>query len=185
MSVDGSPFTVHGSLVAVLGSSLPREGEPAYELAWELGREIARRGGTVVCGGYGGVMEAACRGAAEAGGESVGVLLTAGGEPNRFLTRRIVADDLGARLRRLRDLAGAWIFLPRGLGTMLELTFIAESIVKGEARPRPLVLLGSYWSLTLDKAISEASDAAGAAALRSSALTAATASEAAAAALPG
>ncbi len=130
-------------------------------------------------------MEAACRGAAEAGGESVGVLLAAGGEPNSFVTRRVVARDLGARLGQLRDLAGAWIFLPRGLGTMLELVFIAESVVKRETRPRPLVLLGDFWHPMLEKAISEASDAAGSAALRSSARMAVTAAEAASVALPG
>ncbi|MGH9398933.1 MAG: Rossmann fold nucleotide-binding protein, partial [Thermoanaerobaculia bacterium] len=61
--------------IGVFGSSLPREGEAAYEEAREIGQLVARRGGRVVCGGYGGVMEAACRGAAEAGGSSLGVVL--------------------------------------------------------------------------------------------------------------
>ena len=45
-----------------------------YERAREVGRRCGRRGHTVVCGGYGGVMEAACRGASEAGGHTVGIL---------------------------------------------------------------------------------------------------------------
>ncbi len=170
--------------VAVFGSSLPRESHPAYELARDLGGEIARRGGSVLCGGYGGVMEAACRGAVEAGGQAVGVVLTAGGEPNPFLTRRVLAEDLASRLRRLRDDAGSWIFLPRGLGTMLELVFVAESIVKAETTPRPLVLLGEFWSATLDKAIAEASGADGARALRSCAKVVTATRDAAVAALP-
>jgi uncharacterized protein (TIGR00725 family) len=148
--------------VAVFGSSLPREGEAAYDEAFEVGREIARRGGSVLCGGYGGVMEAVCRGAAEAGGESIGVVLAGRGEPNRWVSRVLPEQDLSGRLARLRDLADAWIFLPRGLGTMLELVWIAESVVKGLASPRPLVLLGPHWRSLLLQAVEEASSPAGA-----------------------
>jgi len=143
--------------VAVFGSSLPREGEAAYGDAFELGREIARQGAAVLCGGYGGVMEAACRGAAEAGGESIGVVLAGRGEPNRWVSRVIAEPDLSRRLARLRDLADAWIFLPRGLGTMLELVWIAESVVKGLTPPRPFVLPGDYWRSLLLRARDEAS----------------------------
>lgn len=142
--------------VAVFGSSLPKQGEPAYETARGLGREIARRGAGVVCGGYGGVMEAVCRGAAEAGGKSTGVVLRGGGEANRYVTEAITVEDLSQRLRRLRDLSDAWIFLPHGLGTMLELVWIAESIVKGETLPRPLVCLGPFWGATVSTIQAEA-----------------------------
>jgi hypothetical protein len=152
--------------IAVFGSSRPREGEAAYADAREIGREIARQGAAVLCGGYGGVMEAACRGASERGGESIGVVLEGAGRPNAFLTRRIVERDLAARLTRLRDLADAWIFLPRGLGTMLELVWIAESVVKGWAPPRPLVLWGGFWADVRDRAVEEASSAEGARVLR-------------------
>lgn len=47
-----------------------------YEIAWEAGGEIAKNGFSVVCGGLGGVMEAACRGAREAGGTTIGILPT-------------------------------------------------------------------------------------------------------------
>ena len=169
--------------VAVLGSSLPADGEPEYEDALQLGREIARRGARVVCGGYGGTMEAACRGASEAGGPSIGVVLAGRGEPNRFVTETVVAADLGERVRRLRDLSDAWIVLPRGLGTMLELVWIAESIVKADVDPRPLVLLGDFWTTVVEMALREASRPEGAAALRRALRRCATPEEAAAAAL--
>lgn len=58
--------------VAVIG---PGEPDPeAYELALQVGAELARRGAIVVCGGLGGAMEAACRGAKSAGGTTVGIL---------------------------------------------------------------------------------------------------------------
>ena len=78
----------------------------------------------------------------------------------------MVAADLGERLRILRDSADAWIFLPRGLGTMLELVWMAESVVKGGTPSRPLVLVGEFWRALLDSALAEASSASGADALR-------------------
>jgi uncharacterized protein (TIGR00725 family) len=164
--------------VGVFGSSLPEEGSAAYEEAREIGREIARRGGRVVCGGYGGVMEAACRGAAEAGGESLGVLLDGRGEGNRWLTQRAHEKDLSARLRRLRDESEGWLFLPHGLGTMLEIVWIAESVVKGDAPAQPFVLLGGFWRPTVETALDEASNPSGAGRLRGCVRFAETAAEA-------
>jgi len=164
--------------VGVFGSSLPPEGSAAYEEAREVGREIARRGCRLVCGGYGGVMEAACRGASEAGGMSLGVLLAGRGEGDRWLTESAREPDLPSRLRRLRDESNGWIFLPRGLGTMLELVWMAESVVKEDAAPRPFVLLGDFWRPTIQTALAEASNPSGAMALRQGIRFAATPAEA-------
>lgn len=142
--------------VGVFGSSLPVEGEPAYEEACAVGRELARRGARIVCGGYGGVMEAACRGAAEKGGESLGIVLAGKGAPNRWVTRTLVAPDLSERLKRLSEESRAAIFLPRGLGTMLEVVWTAECVAKGDISPRPLVFLGDFWRELVATAASEA-----------------------------
>ncbi len=132
----------------------------------------------MVCGGYGGVMEAACRGAAEEAGPSLGILLAGRGEGNRWLTERLREPDLSARLRHLRDECDAWIFLPRGLGTMLEIAWMAESVVKKDAAPRPFVLLGDFWRPTIETALAEASNPSGARALSSCVRFAETPSEA-------
>lgn len=127
-------------------------------------------------------MESAARGAADAGGESIGVVLAGSGEPNRWITRREVASDLSERLRLLRDLPGGWIFLPHGLGTLLEIVWIAESITKRWIDPKPMVFLGDSWRRAVDLACAEASGA-GAAALKNSIRWSASATEAVAAAL--
>ena len=62
----------YGSYVAVVGSGVATD--ELYEKAREVGRLIAERGATVVCGGLSGVMEAAARGATEAGGTAIGIL---------------------------------------------------------------------------------------------------------------
>jgi uncharacterized protein (TIGR00725 family) len=62
----------HPLMVSVIGGSEPPP--QALELAYQVGRELARRGAILVCGGLKGVMEAACKGAKEAGGTTVGIL---------------------------------------------------------------------------------------------------------------
>src|SRR5262249_6587894 len=60
--------------IAVIGASAAEEGSEVARLAEEVGRLLAEAGATVVCGGRGGVMEAASRGAARAGGEVIGIV---------------------------------------------------------------------------------------------------------------
>ena len=60
--------------IAVIGYNRDRCSEVAREVAYDTGREIAKVGAVLVCGGLGGVMEAACRGAKESGGATVGII---------------------------------------------------------------------------------------------------------------
>jgi uncharacterized protein (TIGR00725 family) len=150
--------------IAVLGSSRAAEDSPDYRHAVEIGREIARRGARVVCGGYGGVMEAVSRGAAESGGGVLGVLLGTG-DPNRWVSEVVREGDLAGRLRRLTTESNAAIFLPRGLGTLLEIAWMAESVAKAYVPPRPLVFLGVFWrraaALTVNEAVGPGAEALG------------------------
>ena len=141
--------------VAVLGSSRAAEDSPDYRHAVEVGREVARRGGRIVCGGYGGVMEGVSRGAAKMGGRVLGILL-ADGSPNRWVSEAVREEDLAGRLRRLTAESNASIFLPRGLGTLLEIAWTAESVAKAHVPPRPLVFLGLFWRRAVALAITEA-----------------------------
>jgi uncharacterized protein (TIGR00725 family) len=60
--------------IAVIGGSRIERKSDIYDMAYEVGRHIAARGAALVCGGLSGVMEAACRGAREAGGLTIGIL---------------------------------------------------------------------------------------------------------------
>ncbi len=76
--------------VSVIGSSSAKPEDEEYRLAYALGREIAKRGWVVVCGGRGGVMEAVCKGAKEEGGLTVGILPSyEGDEANPYVDIRI------------------------------------------------------------------------------------------------
>lgn len=134
-------------LVAVFGSADANEGDPLYELARRLGAMLVDAGYGVITGGYGGVMEAASRGAVEAGGVSVGVTCAAfqGREPNRFLTERRDTADLLARTGALIDGARGFIVLHGKSGTLAELTFVWALHRAGSLGPRPVILLGDAW----------------------------------------
>ncbi len=94
----GSPHaapTGPGRQVAVIGAGGAEEGSDAWRLAEEVGRLLAEAGAVVVCGGRGGVMAAAARGAARAGGEVIGVLPGSDpGEANADVTH-VVATGVG------------------------------------------------------------------------------------------
>ncbi|MGE0479315.1 MAG: LOG family protein [Phycisphaerae bacterium] len=135
--------------MTIFGSARCVPGDPLYLLAYDLGYACAQRGWVVRNGGYGGTMEAAARGAAAAGGASIGVVVRSfrGREPNRFSTQRVWTPNLFARLQRLTRGSQAFVVLPGGTGTLVELALTAEMFAKG-LLPRlgvPLILLGEYW----------------------------------------
>lgn len=106
--------------VSVVGGSvIDAESE---EIAVEVGQELARRGHRVVCGGLGGVMEAACRGALEAGGHTIGIL--PGSEPERAndYVETPIATGMGNARNVLVVLNGAGVIAIDGsTGTLSEI----------------------------------------------------------------
>ena len=145
-------------VVSVFGSSHPPEGSPQYEEARLVGRLLAEAGLVVCNGGYGGVMEAASRGAKEAGGEVWGVTLDLfGGRRacNAWLDREIPAKDFPTRLRHLTNLADAYIALEGGIGTLLEIALAWNLIFTGALSPRPAVLVGAGWKKVVDALMAE------------------------------
>jgi len=134
--------------IAVYGSSTVAEHDPDYALARNLGRDLACSGAAVVTGGYGGIMEAVSRGAAEAGGHVIGVtvdLYAGRGPGNRWLAERWHAPDLFDRLRRLVMEADGFIAVTGSLGTLAEV-YLTWTLLSVGGRPRaPLVLLGQGW----------------------------------------
>jgi uncharacterized protein (TIGR00725 family) len=109
-------------LIAVLGGS---DATPeAFGIAEDAGREIARRGAVLICGGLGGVMESACRGARAAGGTTVGVLPgAAAAEANPYVDIPIVTSMGQARNAIIVQSADAFIAIGGGYGTLSEIAF--------------------------------------------------------------
>ena len=96
MSADAEePRSPRPRQVAVIGASGAEEGDEAWTLAEEVGRRLAQAGATVVCGGGGGVMEAASRGAAGAGGEVIGIVPGTSPDDANEHCSHVVATGIG------------------------------------------------------------------------------------------
>lgn len=150
-------------IVTVFGSSAPRPGQPDYDIAHDLGRQIAGRGWTLCNGGYGGTMAAAAEGAASAEGHTIGVTLrrlSRGGGPNPFIRQEVPTFDLFHRLNTLIRLGRGYVILPGGTGTLLELAAVWELMNKSLFRPpRPFVLLGDFWLPLIERIAAQQPDA--------------------------
>ena len=135
------------NIVTIFGTGRAKVGDSAFELAYELGRELGRAGFTIANGGYGGTMLAAAKGEAEAGGEVIGVTCSAfKGKANEYVSREIVTASLNERLNKLVELGRAYIVLPGGTGTLLELAMVWELKNKGFlGGEKPIILLGDFW----------------------------------------
>ena len=139
--------------VTVFGSARFREDHPHYAMARAVGAGLARAGFTVMTGGGPGVMEAANRGAKEAGGLSVGCNITLPHEqqPNPHLDRFVEFRYFFVRKVMLVKYSYAFVVLPGGFGTMDELFESATLIQTGKIEDFPLVLMGvDYWRPLLD-----------------------------------
>lgn len=138
--------------VAVFGSGSAPPDHPVLAEAERLGQLLAEAGFTLVCGGYGGTMEAASRGAQQAGGEVIGVtmdLFTPRLEPNRWLTKERRVKDFFPRLKQLTS-ADAFVSLRGGVGTLTEATLTWSLLQTGQISPRPFVFVGDGWRRLFD-----------------------------------
>jgi uncharacterized protein (TIGR00730 family) len=137
-----------GPCVTVFGSARFQEGHPYYAMARDLGAGLAKAGFTVMTGGGPGIMEAANRGAREAGGRSIGcnIELPAEQKPNAYLDRWITFRHFFVRKVMLVKYSYAFVALPGGFGTMDEIFETATLIQTRKIQDFPLVLLGrEFW----------------------------------------
>jgi uncharacterized protein (TIGR00730 family) len=137
-----------GPCVTVFGSARFREDHPYYQLARQMGARLAAHGLTVMTGGGPGLMEAANRGAKDAGGASIGCNIELPREqaPNPYLDRHIVMNHFFVRKVLLFKYSYAFVILPGGFGTMDECFEALTLIQTGKIRDFPLVVLDSgYW----------------------------------------
>jgi hypothetical protein len=137
-----------GPCVTVFGSARLREGHPAYALGRETGALLARAGFTVMTGGGPGLMEAANRGAREAGGLSVGcnIALAVEQPSNPYVDRVVTFEHFFVRKVMLVKYSYGFIALPGGLGTLDEVFEAATLVQTGKISDFPIVLLGrDFW----------------------------------------
>jgi len=134
-------------VITIFGSSRPKENDKEYQLAYEVGKQLALAGFTICNGGFGGIMEASARGAKEAGGKTIGVTFNNKERAaNSWIDENIHVPALIDRMMKLVVLGDAYVVLKGGTGTLLELAAVWEFINKGLLAEKPIVIIGSFWS---------------------------------------
>jgi uncharacterized protein (TIGR00730 family) len=147
--------TLHfvGPCVSVFGSARFPDDHPYYQLAREVGATTARLGFTVITGGGPGIMEAANRGARDAGGRSVGcnIILPKEQKPNPYLDRVVTFRYFFVRKVMLVKYSQAFVIMPGGIGTVDEAFEAMTLIQTGKIFDFPVIFVGvEYWRPLLD-----------------------------------
>ncbi|MCF8382512.1 MAG: TIGR00730 family Rossman fold protein [Chlorobium sp.] len=140
-----------GPAVTVFGSTRVEPGSSGYALARKAGALLAREGFSVITGGGPGVMEAANRGAQEAGGISIGfnIRLPNQQEPNRYIDngRLVTFQYFFVRKVMFLKYSQAFVALPGGFGTLDEVSEAITLIQTGKSARFPVILIGrAYWN---------------------------------------
>jgi uncharacterized protein (TIGR00730 family) len=144
--------TVHNA-VTIFGSARVKPDDAYYKKAEILARLLAQNGFGVITGGGPGIMEAANKGASEAGGKSVGmnIRLPFEQKPNPYANIRLDYKYFFIRKVMFVKYAVAYVILPGGFGTMDELFEALTLIQTKRIKSFPLILMGSeYWQGLLD-----------------------------------
>jgi uncharacterized protein (TIGR00730 family) len=139
--------------VSIFGSARTKPDDPYYQKAESLARLLAEKGFGIITGGGPGIMEAANKGAAQAGGQSVGmnIQLPYEQKPNPYANISIDYKYFFIRKVMFVKYAMAYVILPGGFGTMDELFEALTLIQTKRIKPFPVVFMGSeYWKGLVD-----------------------------------
>ncbi|BBO70564.1 cytokinin riboside 5'-monophosphate phosphoribohydrolase [Desulfosarcina alkanivorans] len=142
-----------GNAVSIFGSARTRPDNPEYRKAETIAARFVKNGFGVITGGGGGIMEAANKGAAEAGGTSVGlnIRLPFEQKPNPYATLQMEFNYFFIRKVMFIKYAAAYVVMPGGFGTLDELFEVMTLVQTRRIRPFPIIMVGSdYWGGLLE-----------------------------------
>jgi uncharacterized protein (TIGR00730 family) len=137
--------------ITIFGSAIPTEDDAQYKFAYELGAALAREGFNICTGGYGGIMEAASKGAYDNAGFVYGVTIELWNkQPNQYITVEVREQKLFERITKLIELGDAYVILQGGTGTMLEFSAIWEYANKNLQQSKPIICHSQMWKEVVD-----------------------------------
>ncbi len=142
-----------GPAVSIFVSARTSSDDPIYKTAEKIAAMFVKNKFAVITGGGGGIMEAANKGAAEAGGKSIGLNIVLPREqiPNPYSNIKVEFNYFFIRKVMFIKYATAYIIMPGGLGTLDEFFEAATLIQTQRIKPLPIILVGSdYWSGLID-----------------------------------
>jgi uncharacterized protein (TIGR00730 family) len=146
--------------VTVFGGAHPKNGEPAYKEAYDLGRLLGKSGYTVLTGGYIGTMEAVSKGVNETGGHVIGVTCDEiekwrSIKKNAWVQEELHYSTLRERLYTLLEQCDAAIALPGGVGTLAEICLLWNHLIIAAFPPKPLIVIGGAWKKVIKEFLGE------------------------------
>ena len=137
-----------GPAISIFGSARIKKDSPYYTLSEAIARGLAKTGFTIIAGGGPGIMEAANKGAYEAGGTSVGlhIKLPKESKHNDFQTISLPFQHFVSRKATFFMNSLAYVVLPGGFGTLDELFEAVTLMQTGKIPPGPVILVGTeFW----------------------------------------
>ena len=133
-------------VIAVFGSAVSDKDSIEYADAVRIGRIIGTEGYNLLCGGYGGVMEAICKGCHETAGRCRGIgLYHFTKPPNQYINGFITVPTLGERLDYFIAHSDIFLALSGGIGTVTEMMFVWDLLKSGQITEKPVLLYGEGW----------------------------------------
>jgi uncharacterized protein (TIGR00730 family) len=150
------PERVEHYRVSIFGSSRIRRGDPIYDEVKKLSFELSKMGVDIVTGGGPGLMEAANSGAVEGQHEShsrsygLAIHLATEESANPFVDKVFRHRTFFSRLHHFVRLSSAFIVMPGGVGTALELFMVWQLLQVKHMKQHPLILVGTMWGGLID-----------------------------------
>ena len=142
-----------GPAISIFGSARIKKDSPHYETSEKIAQGLAKAGFTIIAGGGPGIMEAANKGAFEAGGASIGlhIKLAKEAKHNNYQTITLPFQHFVSRKATFFMNSLAYVVLPGGFGTLDELFETVTLIQTGKIPPGPVILVGSaFWGGLMD-----------------------------------
>lgn len=138
-------------IITIFGSGEPNLENSFYNKTVEIGKTLAENGYTICCGGYGGTMEAVCKGAKSADGKTIGITINyPGSRPNKYVDENVVMPNWIERLMELVAIGDAYVVLRGGSGTLVEISSVVEMMNKKIMKEKPMVFYGDYWKNVIE-----------------------------------
>lgn len=138
-------------IITVFGSGNTEKDDPFFHEAEIIGKLLAEKNFTVCCGGYGGTMEAVCKGAKSVSGKTIGITIDyTGSKPNKFIDENVAMANWVERLMELIAIGDTYIILKGGSGTLVEISAILEMMNKKIMKEKPMIFYGYFWEKVID-----------------------------------
>ncbi len=134
------------TIISVFGSSLTKKTDSFFDKTACIGKLLAEDKFVVCCGGYGGTMEAVCKGAKSAYGKTIGVVLNIPELiPNEYIDDIVIMENWVERLMELIALGDKYLILSGGSGTLVEISTVLEMMNKHLMKEKKMVFYTDFW----------------------------------------